>query len=128
MVVLYSQRGDLAQVPLHEGSCTGLLAQLFIVGGGTQHGRLDRNLGRVCARLTYHSMDISWGSSTGNFYVHRVDCIWYAVCELASKRRGAPRGVRMLAYFLCSSLFFAEELVLTFISSYRAPERMSFLF
>ena len=30
MVVFYSQRGDLAQVRLHEGSCTGLLAQLFL--------------------------------------------------------------------------------------------------
>ena len=54
MVVFHSQRGDLAQVPLYEGGCTGLLAQLFIVDGGTQRGRLELNLGRVCVRLTYY--------------------------------------------------------------------------
>ena len=106
MVVFYSQRGYLAQVPPHEGSCTGLLAQLFIVSGGTQHGRLERNIGRVCARLTYHSMDVSWGSSTGKFYVHRVDRIGYAACALASKRRGAPRGVNDDLHFFSALLYF----------------------
>ena len=106
MVVFYSQRGNLAQVPLYKGNCTGLLAQLFIVGAGTQRGRLERNLERVCARLTYHSMDVSWGSSTGKFYVHCVDRIGYAACALASKPRGAPRGVKDDLPFFFVPLYF----------------------
>ena len=106
MVLFYSQRGDLAQVPLHDGSCPGLLAQLFIVGGVTQRERLER----VCARLTYHSMDVSWGSSTGTFYVHRVNRIGYAAGALALKRRGAPPGVKDdLHFFLCSPLFLLKN-------------------
>ena len=71
-----------------------------------QRGRLERDLGCVCARLAYHSMDVSWGTSSGNFYVHRVDRIGYAAGALASKRRGTPRRVKNDLLFFSVPLYF----------------------
>jgi H3 lysine-79-specific histone-lysine N-methyltransferase len=53
----------------------------FVAGGGRAF--TERNVDDISAILDvsvhdYHSMDVSWGSGAGKFYVHRVDRAGYA--------------------------------------------------
>ena len=53
----------------------------FVAGGG--RAVTERNLDDISAILDvsshdYHSMDASWASGAGKFYVHRVDRAGYA--------------------------------------------------
>ena len=53
----------------------------FVAGGG--RAVTERNVDDISAILDvsvheYHSMDVSWASGTGKFYVHRVDRAGYA--------------------------------------------------
>ena len=55
--------------------------ELFVAAGG--RAMTERNLDDISAILDvsahdYHSMDLSWGSGAGKFYVHRVDRAGYA--------------------------------------------------
>lgn len=67
----------------------------FVAGGG--RAVTERNVDDISAILDvsahdYHSMDVSWGSGAGKFYVHRVDRAGYADVRArfeAARRRSA---------------------------------------
>ncbi|KAH9171706.1 histone-lysine N-methyltransferase [Lactarius sanguifluus] len=69
----------------------------FVAGGG--RAVTERNVDDISAILDvsahdYHSMDVSWASGTGKFYVHRVDRAGYADVRARFEAARSTRSTR----------------------------------
>jgi [histone H3]-lysine79 N-trimethyltransferase len=69
----------------------------FVVGGGRVV--TERNVDDISAILDvsvhdYHSMDVSWASVAGKFYVHRVDRAGYADVRARFEASRCTRSTR----------------------------------
>lgn len=69
----------------------------FVAGGG--RAVTERNVDDISAILDvsaqdYHSMDVSWASGAGKFYVHRVDRAGYANARARFEASRCTRSTR----------------------------------
>jgi len=81
---------------LKEGALVVSLEPFVAAGGRVV---TERNLDDISAILNvsahdYHSMDVSWGSGSGKFYVHRVDRAGYADVRARFEASRSTRSTR----------------------------------
>ena len=71
----------------------------FAAAGGRARAVTERNLDDINTILDvsahdYHSMDVSWASGAGKFYVHRVDRAGYADVRARFEASRSTRSTR----------------------------------
>ena len=84
---------------LKEGALVISLEPFVVGAAGGGRTVTERNLDDISAILDvsaydYHSMDVSWASGTGKFYVHRVDRAGYADVRARFEASRSTRSTR----------------------------------